>query len=291
MKVCRACAARFDDSGWKCAECGYEPVEIDGFVAHAPEYAEQSGGFEPEFFKVLSEIEEKSFWFRARNKLIVSLADKYFKDADSFLELGCGTGFVLREIAKSCDFTRVYGSDIFVEGLRFARERVAGSAELFQADATDLPFEDEFDLIGVFDLIEHIEDDRAVLQSIYRSLKPGGGVIITVPQHPFLWSTVDEYTHHVRRYTKRNLHDIVAGSGFEILRSTSFVTSLFPVMLISRLRDRNRKSQFDSRAEHDINSTLSSLFEKMLSAEIRLVESGVSLPFGGSLVVAARKPG
>ena len=108
---------------------------------------------------------------------------------------------------------RLFGSEYLEEGLVYARQRVP-TAEFTQMDARCIPYESELDAIGAFDVLEHIEEDEAVLQQIYKALKPGGFVFITVPQHHWLWSAVDEYACHVRRYGANELHEKVRQGGF-----------------------------------------------------------------------------
>ena len=176
-----------------------------------PKYIRGRGGYPPEYFAQMVEIEENSFWFRNRNRLILWALHKYFPEMCSFLEIGCGTGFVLSGIADAFPDVRLSGSEIFVEGLEFAAKRLKG-VELMQMDARRIPYADEFDAIGAFDVLEHIKEDLTVLQEIYRALKPGGGLVLTVPQHPFLWSSVDESALHVRRYLATDLQKNVSNT-------------------------------------------------------------------------------
>ena len=104
-----------------------------------------------------------------------------------------------------------------------------------QMDARNIPFVDEFDAIGAFDVLEHIEEDEQVLAQMHDALNHADVVLLTVPQHAWLWSLVDDYSCHVRRYSAKELHGKVRVAGFEILLSTSFVSSLLPIMLASRL--------------------------------------------------------
>ena len=106
-------------------------------------------------------------------------------------------------------------------------------AELLQMDARAIPFVEHFDIIGMFDVLEHIEDDRGVLEQTHRALRPGGGLIITVPQHRFLWSRYDEHAHHVRRYAADEIAEKVTAAGFRIIMTTSFVRI---VVVLSLLR-------------------------------------------------------
>jgi hypothetical protein len=111
---------------------------------------------------------------------------------------------------------------------------------------------------------------------------------VTVPQHPFLWSDADTYAQHERRYRRGELVGRVAAAGFRVERVTSFVTLLAPLMVLSRLRSRVGAS-FDPLTEFEIPRPLDRLFERVALAEQRLIERGASLPFGGSLLLVARR--
>jgi len=156
-------------------------------------------------------------------------------------------------------------------------------------DARCIPFEHEFDVIGAFDVLEHIAEDDGVLSEMFRAVKPGGGIMLTVPQHPFLWSYKDESSYHKRRYTRGKLVKKVERTGFEIIRVTSFVSFLLPLMLLARLRQRKPKEDYDPMAELKISGYLNALLEKVLAFERILIKSGFSLPVGGSLLVIARR--
>lgn len=247
-------------------------------------------GFKPHYFKELAELEEGNFWFCARNKLILWALHKYSPELTSFLEIGCGTGFVISATSKQFPGIRLLGSEYLEEGLVYARQRVPG-AEFTQMDARHIPYESELDAIGAFDVLEHIEEDEAVLQQICKALKPGGIVLITVPQHRWLWSPVDEYACHVRRYGVDELHQIVRKAGLEIIRSTSFVSTLLPAMCLSRLLQSNKTNMsIDDVAGLRVNPILNKLFEWLLNFELALIRIGASLPVGGSRLLVARKP-
>jgi methylase of polypeptide subunit release factors len=107
-------------------------------------------------FEKLFSLEAGNFWFRARNKLIVWAIQKHFGNVRSFLEIGCGTGYVLSGIKGNLPTTKIYGSELHSRGLQFAAERLP-DVELLQMDARSIPFVDEFDLLGAFDVLESIE--------------------------------------------------------------------------------------------------------------------------------------
>lgn len=150
-----------------------------------------------------------------------------------------------------------------------------------------IPFVDEFDVIGAFDLIEHVDDDLAVLRRIRAALRPGGGLLLTVPQHHWLWSTVDDQSGHRRRYERHELLRVVGRAGFEALRVTSFVTLLLPLLALSRAVQRGRR--LGPRAEHLAAERLDLVLERVQDVERHLIRFGVSLPIGGSLLLVARR--
>lgn len=246
-------------------------------------------GFKKQFFKELAELEEKNFWFRARNNFILWSIQKYAPALKSFLEIGCGTGFVISAIAQRFPQATLSGSEYLEEGLIHARKRVPG-AQFIQMDARLLPYTSEFDAIGAFDVLEHIEEDSLVLQQIFRALKPGGVLFMTVPQHRWLWSSVDEYACHVRRYEVDDLHEKVSTAGFELIRSTSFVSILLPAMYLSRLFQRKPAPlEMKDVAGLRINPILNLIFEWLLALELLFIKAGVNLPMGGSRLIIAKK--
>ena len=247
-------------------------------------------GFKAHYFKELAELEAGNFWFRARNRLILWALHKYSPELKSFLEIGCETGFVISAISKGFPEARLSGSEYFEDGLVYARQRVP-IAEFAQMDARSIPYESELDVIGAFDVLEHIEEDQSVLQQMYKAIKPGGFVFITVPQHRWLWSVADEYACHVRRYTANELHKKFCQAGFEIVRSTSFVSSLLPAMYLSRLLQRKKPNMsIEDVTGLRVNPLLNKFFEWLLNGELVLISAGFSLPMGGSRLLVARKP-
>ncbi len=288
MKRCLACNTKFNKSGWTCPECGVKPNNQKGYLCFALDLARENEGFQDTYFKELFALEDQNFWFTSRNRLIVWSIQKYFSQVENLLEIGCGTGYVLSGIQKCYPHLTLSGSEISITGLDFASQRLK-NIKLLQMDARKIPFDSEFDVIGAFDVIEHIIEDELVLSEIFRSLNRGGGLLITVPQHPFLWSSTDEFACHVRRYSANELITKVEKAGFEVERITSFVSLVFPLMFISRLRNKIKKEKLDSNEELKINPVLNTCLKSMLSFERFLIKAGISFPFGGSLLLVGRK--
>ncbi|WGS22836.1 MULTISPECIES: class I SAM-dependent methyltransferase [unclassified Bradyrhizobium] len=253
----------------------------------APELANTASGFDPDAFDELAQLEAGHFWFVARNRLIVGLADRFFPQARSFMEIGCGTGFVLRAMAGSRTWQRLVGSELHPAGLAHAKERLPSEVEFVQMDARDLPAADMFDLTGAFDAIEHIVDDEAVLSGLRAATKRGGGAIITVPQHPWLWSRADEVAYHQRRYRRGELEAKLRRNGFEVLFSSSFTALLLPLMMASRLKP-GKPSADEDVYEFKLNPVVNGMLRGILQAEVRMTLAGIRWPAGGSRVVVAQ---
>lgn len=288
MKLCLACGQRFEAEDWRCPSCGQAPDLRHGCFSFTPDPTEGSDGFDAEYFAPLAQLEAGHFWFRSRSRLLIWVLRHYFPQAKSMLEIGCGTGFVLAEIQREFPDLLLSGSEIFSEGLSYAKKRLPG-VTLLQMDARSIPFESEYDVIGAFDVLEHIEDDETVLEQMYRATKPGGGIMLTVPQHRILWSVVDEYSFHRRRYSRRELLAKVERAGFEVVRTTSFVSFLLPLMMLSRVKRRKAEADFDPAAELDVDPILNVPLEGVLGIERALIRKGFSLPAGGSLLLVAKR--
>ena len=289
MKICLRCEQRFEARDWTCPACGHEPERKDGLLLFAPELNSQVEDFDARWFPQLAAREADSFWFRSRNRLIVWALERHFPSARNLLEVGCGTGFVVAGIAEAHAPLSLEAGDARTSGLAFARDRVPG-ARLYQFDARSLPFDREFDVVGAFDVIEHLDEDERVLSQMWRAVRPGGGALITVPQHRWLWSAEDDAGGHKRRYTRRELVEKVERAGFSVERVTSFVSVPLPLMAASRLRARvGMRHDPDSSVELSLPRPLDRLLEAAMTAERALIRRGMSFPAGGSLLLVARR--
>jgi SAM-dependent methyltransferase len=288
MKQCLSCHHVFKAGGWTCPLCGFAPAAKENLIAFAPDLSNNYEGYEEAAFAELARLEDGNFWFRSRNLLLGWALKRFFPRAGSFFEIGCGTGFVLQGLQKQFPHMQWFGSDIFESGLAFARKRV-NNATLFQMDARQIPFSLEFDVVGAFDVLEHIQEDEEVLQQMFQAVRQGGGLLITVPQHPFLWSHLDEFARHQRRYSRRELVSKASRAGFSIIHVTSFVSLLLPMMILSRTMRRRGKIDSDPFAEFRISPRTNWLLEKTMALERLVLQTGMSMPAGGSLLLIAKK--
>jgi len=239
-------------------------------------------------------VEDSSFWFRHRNDCILEVL-KSFPPSGTFFDIGGGNGYVARAIQDA-------GRDVvLVEpgplGARNARKR--GIRQVVQATLEDAHFlPGTFPAVGLFDVVEHVEDDRRFLQDINRLLKPDGRVYITVPAFQWLWSNEDEEAGHWRRYTLQSLSLVLAQAGYELEFST-YIFGFLPLgilavrVLPSRLGfDPKRSSDERMRADHQPRSSLlARALGTLTRRELSRLASGHRSNVGGSCLVVARKVG
>jgi len=257
-------------------------------VCFAPELAESNEGSPEGVHHYFEARQELSFWFRGRRRIIQSLAARYCPTAKSFLEVGCGPGFVLAGLRDVLPEAKLVASEIYLHGLPYAAKRVPPPVEFIQADCLSLPYDREFDALGAFDVLEHIERDADALVEMRRALKPSGVILLTVPQHPWLWSRVDEIDHHKRRYGRSELANRVRDAGYSVLCDTSFMFFLLPAMIVQRLA-AGRRNDFYPDVEYDLPRPVDRLFECLLEIERRAIGLGIRFPVGGSRLVVARR--
>ena len=257
----------------------------------------QGGGYDPFFFNRLARIEDQHFWFRARNRLIFEVTKRIsstLPPGHLVLEVGCGTGNVLRMLRRACPDGMVVGLELWFDGLRHAQSRSAGF--LVQGDVRNCPFGKPFDLIGLFDVLEHVPEERETIDSLWNLLARGGRLMLTVPAHQFLWSYFDEAAHHCRRYSAQDLRQKLTEAGFQVEFLSQFMACIFPIVWIFRkLRGLRKQSDSDSARsrtsdEFQIVPIVNQLLTALLTLEARWLARGHHLPIGTSLVVIARKP-
>ena len=150
-----------------------------------------------------------------------------------------------------------------------------------------LPLRAAFDVAGAFDVIEHLDDDGEALEAMRAAVKPGGGVLVTVPQHPSLWSASDDFAHHRRRYTRRELRAKIESAGLRVVRVTSFASIVLPLMAISRWIPRR---EYDPELELRIGAGANAVLSALSAIERTVIAAGLSLPAGGSLLAVAERP-
>jgi SAM-dependent methyltransferase len=290
MRICLECKSKIAGDEWRCTACCWTAELRDGFPILAQDLTKNTDAFPVDAHHRLFHVEAKSFWFVSRNKLLLFMLNRHFPRAVKMLEIGCGTGFVLSCLSNGRPEMDFFGAEAYPLGLLYAKERMP-KAEFAQMDVCRIPFVEEFDVVGVFDVLEHVHDDDQALREVFKALKPGGGIMLTVPQHQWLWSKIDERCGHKRRYTSKMLKRKVELAGFQVGVMTSFITLLLPFMLVSRMLGAITNESSQTQVGLRMPSGVNAIFNKVCTLEqALLIRRGLSLPVGGSLMMLARKP-
>jgi SAM-dependent methyltransferase len=235
------------------------------------------------------ELEDHYWWFVGRRRLALALAKKYEIDRPEgidLLDVGCGTGAVLAAV----DGTRLrVGVDMTT--LALAKSQTRNIHDLAKADATKLPISDGvFDVAIALDILEHVEDDVAAMAEIYRVLRPGGILVLSVPAFMSLWGPHDVALHHFRRYRREEMTKRLRSVGLQVETATYAVFLLFPIVVIARFFEKRRKGPAKAQLP-SVPGWMNNLLIGILNVEKSLITKlGVKLPWGSSVVVVARKP-
>lgn len=241
---------------------------------------------EPSIYTLMASLEENHWWFAARRTIVNNIIRQLRLPPDAnILDAGCGTGGNLAMLSR---YGQVHAMELDDRARQMANAK--GVARVLSGRLPDrIPYQkDQFDLIALLDVLEHVEDDRNTLRVLGSLLKSGGYLLISVPAFPSLWSAHDEVHHHKRRYLLDELKNKLENAGLEITYTSYFNTILFPLIFgarqLGKLRANKRGSGDLAVPPPLINRLLFTIF----SSE-RFVVGRWSLPFGVSAIAVARK--
>lgn len=237
-------------------------------------------------------LEENHFWFKGRRTIFFDLIGRTLDEQNpnpkrEILEIGCGAGGMLGPLGE---FGNVTGIDISHEYTQFCHKR--GYERVVTGSGYELPFRDNsFDMVALFDVIEHIPDDQKVLEEVRRVLKPGGQVFISVPAYQFMFSQNDRVAHHLRRYTAGRLNALLAKVGLQSKKTTYFNTFLFPLILPAVMVLKLKEKIFGlpkglTNLSHEFKEPVNGIFGWVMGSERWLLRH-IEFPFGHSLIAMA----
>jgi len=234
-------------------------------------------------YQQMAELDDRHWWYRARRQIIADLIRREARppvDAQ-VLEIGCGTG---HNLAMLAGFGHVEGLELDAEARAISEKRLGRKVMSSPLpELSEVP-DCHYDLIGAFDVIEHIDDDRAALSSIAAKLKSAGKFVMTVPAHQWMWSAHDAVNHHKRRYSKAGLKALINASPMKLDKIGYFNSLLFPLAVAERAASKLR-----GKEEADVKlppAPVNVALEKIFEAERYLV-GRLPLPPGLSLFAVA----
>jgi len=237
----------------------------------------------------MARMEETYWWHVGRRYLIRYMLQHYLgpKGNLDILDVGCGTG---RNLQLLDQFGKSVGVEPPGPGLDQCREAGLGEDKVVAGDALNLPIEDEsYDLVTSFDVLEHLDDDKAGLDEIRRVLRPAGHVLITVPAYRFLWSTHDESLGHRRRYVASEIHNLLNNNGFVVIRRSYAISFALPGIMAFRLAQGLLPSMHSEGASYvEVSEPVNRALTFALKLESRLMKA-VDLPAGCTIIALARK--
>ncbi len=241
-------------------------------------------------------LDKTHWWLNGRRNIFFHLLDTFLpvKKGLRVMDVGCGFGGMLPGLSR---YGHAMGLEIDLDSARGCRKR--GFTGICLGSGYDLPLRNNsLDLITLFDSIEHIEDDLRVVRQCGAALKPGGHLMITVPAYQFLFADNDRISHHLRRYTRGRLQQIARAAGLEIIKSTYYNVLLFPLILpailamkaMQAIRGPLGEGEGKTNLSHHKQGPVNRILTAIFSAE-RGFLGRISMPFGHSIALIARKPG
>jgi SAM-dependent methyltransferase len=237
-------------------------------------------------YEAMYGLENTYWWYVARRALAVEILEDEVQGRKSarILDVGCGTGANAKAFARA---GQTIGIDASIDALQFCQRR--GLNTVARSQVEKLPFPDRtFDIVTALDVLEHTDDDLEALREIQRVCGQKGLVVLTVPAYGFLWSEHDEALKHRRRYTAHELRNKLTITGFEVVRSSYFISSLFfPILFLRIWQGLRKQSTHPKTSLYVLPGWINASLIALLALERRFFQQ-MNLPFGVSIVALAR---
>ena len=237
----------------------------------------------------MAEHEQNYWWHLGRLEIIRTYMKRASRNRSNsaILNVGCGTGGTIDMLEK---FGKVDNVDASDDAIAFVKE--LGYSDITKVDGIDLPFKDKtYDVVGAFDVLEHIEDHKSALSEWKRVLKDDGAIVITVPAYQWLWSEHDVSLHHRRRYTVKSLMAVAAEAGLGPEKKSYAISFSLPLVAGFRFASKVFARKADSETSYvSVPRAINKLFTAFLKVEAKM-RNTVSLPAGTSVITILRKTG
>jgi len=240
-------------------------------------------------YKYMFEAEDEHWWYKGNHEIFLMLLKKYnlLKDGINILDAGCGTGKWLSILKEGYNINET-GIDYQQTALDYALTR--GNYNLKQGDISFKMFDNSsFELISCFDVIcnKHI-DASQVIKNFYDYLTPQGHLLITVPAYQFLYSKHDEVVHTGKRYTKKQLRELLESHGFSVVKLSYLVSILFPLAFLKRITGKISRKDKEHNEVKVPPQFINKLFFRIMLGE-RCLLRNFNFPFGLTVMALAKK--
>lgn len=254
-------------------------------------------------FNVLMRMQREHFWYRGRHKLLMSVLSKEmprrFEKGNAMRAIdmggGCGGWLDYLYAERPQMFQQLALGDSSFQALTLAKSVVGNYAGLYQIDLLKSVWSEEWDVVFLLDVLEHIPDHLEVLRQIRKSLRPGGLLFVTTPALKQFWTYNDELAHHQRRYCKQDFRDLAKDADLKLLRTDYFMFILSPALLLSRLLFRPPASATSEEREEYLARThqvparpVNSILSGVFSVEASMVNH-ISFPWGTSILAVLQR--
>lgn len=238
-------------------------------------------------YRRMAEIQDRHWWYEARRRIIAAcIKNLKLPDNARILEAGCGPGANLKMLSRFGDVWAFEPDSFAINHCRAYSGLAPAQLETGFLPAP-IPFDGPFDLVGAFDVIEHVQQDRESLAALYQITKPGGYALFTVPAFPFLWSQHDVVNHHHRRYVLPSFERLLREAGFEIKLISYYNIFLFP--LVAGVRLMKNALRIKDKPDEALPGPLVNKILQFIFAAERHLLGRVNLPFGVSIIAVCRR--
>jgi len=291
MIICPICGYEIYNLGAQiiCNNCGGIFENENSILRLHPDIQAENEDYDAECLDRLHEFENKHFWLQYRKKIILKAFYRFIKKEEKIIEIGAGTGNVSQMLFAN-GYKNMAVGEMHLNGLCYAKKY--GLSELYQFDLLKAPFKKHFDVVCMFDVLEHIEDDNLALLNVSKMLTFNGKIILTVPSHMWLWSNIDFNSGHKRRYNYWGLKILLEKNDFEIIHYSSFFILTLPLLFFRAIFNKKNikidNANLFQNAGMTINPITNAILKFICNLEY-LFFSKIPLKFGGSLLVIARK--
>lgn len=239
-----------------------------------------------EMYKSMYETENYHWYFKSKREIVLACLKKYLRHKGKIVDLGCGCGLMLTELEK---YGTVTGVDASEEAIEYCKTLFSG--ELIQGDLSELGMENTFDCAILLDVLEHVEDEKLILENIRNSLHNRGLLILTVPADMRLWSQHDENCMHYRRYERKELIDILRKCNYKVKFIGYYNSRLYPFVYAVRKVERMLKiKNKGSHIEYGFKpGPVNTVLYKIFSGEKKRILKEKPYAHGVSLICVAER--